>query len=705
MKRCFRPALPAVILAATQHAAIANTTDNNANPPIQLQSIKVQAADAPVQSLHLDEPAAIGGRLGLTVRETPAAVEVMARDKLQERGLATPQEALDAATGLLSVGSPGNGGTALSSRGFSGHASVMQVYDGSKIFIGSGTLSFPADTWTLERIEILRGPGSVLYGEGSVGGVINYVPRALQREPRLDTMLAISSWDGYRFGIGAGQALSDNVVARADFTGAGGNGQVDRNDYERYSFSGAVAWELTERLTATLKYDSALRHDPTYYATPLVNGKIEESLRDENYNVRNAKIQYDDRLTRLRFDYAISEATQFSSETQYIDIEREWRNTENYTYNPDATVTRGSWLHIRHDQEQLGQRFDFSTHGELWGWSQQITVGAEFNRIRFQNSNRPSTGLPNNVVPAHDFDPGYFINSNPMRPSTRSETEQWAVSFEHRLDITERWKLVTGWRNEHIEVDRDAAFVEDFSYTSWRVGTVYDLTPDTTLYAQMSRGIDPINSMLSLSVAQKDFKLTPARQEEIGIKQRFAGGRAEWALALYHIQKRNLLVPDELDRTISHQVGQRSSRGVEITLGAALTEALRIDGNFSFIDAQYDKYYQGTGASRVSYNGNTPSGIPKKLANLWFNYRFNPQWDADLGARDVGSRYRNDANEGKVDSYTVGTAQLNWRPQPQRRFTLRVRNVTDELYARGTGTTQSALGTGRELELEWSERF
>ncbi len=128
--------------------------------------------------LNLDVPDQTGSRLGLTPLETPASIEVIPGVTIRERGQTSVVDAVTQnATGFTSTASPGNGGTSLGTRGFIGHGSVMQLYDGTRMYVGAETLTFPFDTWSAARIEVLRGPASVLYGEGAIGGVINVVPK------------------------------------------------------------------------------------------------------------------------------------------------------------------------------------------------------------------------------------------------------------------------------------------------------------------------------------------------------------------------------------------------------------------------------------------------------------------------------------------------------------------------------------------------
>ncbi len=139
-------------------------------PPVQVEAGARTA-------LSLAEPTQTGSRLGLTPLETPASIEVLTGDTIRARGDVSVIDAATRATGITGAPAPGNGGTSMAARGFSGHGSVMQLFDGTRLFAGAGTVTFPFDTWSVDRIEVLRGAASVMYGEGAIGGAINVVPK------------------------------------------------------------------------------------------------------------------------------------------------------------------------------------------------------------------------------------------------------------------------------------------------------------------------------------------------------------------------------------------------------------------------------------------------------------------------------------------------------------------------------------------------
>ena len=130
----------------------------------------------PAEQQGLQQAPSAGSRLGLSIQNTPASVDVISRERIDARGDTTVNEATSRAAGFSSLAHPGNSGSDLSVRGFTGSSSVMHLYDGVRQYGGLG-VSYPFHAWAVERIEVLRGPASVIDGDGAIGGVVNVVPR------------------------------------------------------------------------------------------------------------------------------------------------------------------------------------------------------------------------------------------------------------------------------------------------------------------------------------------------------------------------------------------------------------------------------------------------------------------------------------------------------------------------------------------------
>lgn len=146
---------------------------HNSAQALTLPASPVTAPAVDDERVDLNTPTTAGSRLNLTALQTPGSVESQTGEKIRQRGDASVQDAISRATGITRTGTPGDGGTSLQARGFTGQSSVLQLYDGQRMFDGAGTSTFPVDTWSVERVDVLRGPASVMYGQGATGAVIN----------------------------------------------------------------------------------------------------------------------------------------------------------------------------------------------------------------------------------------------------------------------------------------------------------------------------------------------------------------------------------------------------------------------------------------------------------------------------------------------------------------------------------------------------
>ena len=164
---------------------------------------------APLTKSLLESPWSI------TALQTPGSVESLTGTQIRERGDASVQDAISRATGISRTGTPGDGGTSLSARGFTGQGSVMQLYDGNRMYMGMGTSTFPVDTWSVERVDVLRGPASVLYGEGATGAVVNTLPKKpFEGEIENHIRLGYGSYDRQQQALDSGGSLTDTLSYR-----------------------------------------------------------------------------------------------------------------------------------------------------------------------------------------------------------------------------------------------------------------------------------------------------------------------------------------------------------------------------------------------------------------------------------------------------------------------------------------------------------
>ena len=682
------------------------------------QPAAVAAADAPVANveppsgtgkatkpgLNLDNPNTGGSRLNLTPLQTPASVEVISGDTARERGQTSVVDAVTQnAAGISSNAVAGNGGTSMVSRGFAGHGSVATLYDGTKLYVTAGTVTFPFNTWSADRIEVLRGPASVLYGEGAVGGIINVVPKKPTDTFFNEAEVSVGTDWTRRLSLGSGGPISDKLSYRFDATGEQSEGWVDDGEFKNAALSGALRYKATPGLVFTLSHDYGYQEPMNYWGTPLINGKIDSRTRFKNFNISDGDISYRDNWTQFKTEWAVNDMLSFRNTAYRLTTDRHWKNVEIYEYRPAmGLVERRSNTEIFHDEDQIGNRFDATLRNRLFGRNVQTTVGFDVNKVDLKYYDNGFPDDPITFVDPFDFEQGVYEGAR-STPSFQSQMFQYSLFAENRIELTNQLSLVGGIRLERPDIQRDSLRTgarqvdQDFSEVTWRAGAVYEVLPGLALYGQYSTAIDPTGSaILSMNAAQSNFELTKARQVEVGVKQSFWAGRGEWTLAAYDIVKTDLLVPQPGNRFL--QVGEQSSQGIEASLALQLSQALRVEGNVAILQAQYDVF--------EGFEGNQPIDVPEEVANLWVTYAFAPRWLARGGVQYVGERFADQGNEVAIDAYTLLNAGIDYQVTDNSTLSLRGYNLTDEVYGvTSYNATDWVLGRPRSADLTYRIKF
>ncbi|WP_444995334.1 TonB-dependent receptor [Aliikangiella sp. IMCC44359] len=660
------------------------------------------------KGLNLNDENSASSRLGLEIIDTPASQEIITKEEITIKADHSSLSAVTRTTGFSSSAGQGNGGTSMSVRGFNGHGSVVQTFDGTHMYVGAGTRTFPADTWSLEKIEVLRGPGSVINGVGAIGATVNYVPKIANfKNIENEIDVSIGSFNLQRLAFGSGGRLTDNTAYRFDIVNHNSNSSFDNSKENKQVVAGSIRFKPDENIDIKLSVDYADVKPITYWGTPLVNGKIIDSTRNHNYNIEDGIVNYIDWWPRLNFEWKINHNLTLRSDTYYLEADRHWRNIEEYAYNTGTgLVDRALYLEILHKLTQVGNRSDLLFDFNIDNIEHRISLGVEFNQIDFMHlNNRPYNG--STTVSLNHPNTGTW-SDGAQSETTRdfiSDTLQYALFFESHMLFNEQWSLITGIRQDQYDYERDdfnrsngetaQKTNSHFSGSSWRLGVVYQPLQDISLYAQYSKALDSIGSVLTAS--NPHLKLAEGNQLEMGIKQLLWSSRLQYTIAIYHIEKANLISNDP--GGISRQIGQQSSQGLELDTFIKPTDNFNIDFNIALVDAKYDEFVSGN----ADLSGKTPRNIPGVTANLWMNWQFIPQWQLSGGARYVDKRYTDNANTASIQlpDYTVFDVNLQWLINPNLKLSLRGKNITDEndYVLSSYGSTQWILAEGRSTEV------
>lgn len=666
-----------------------------------LEEIEVKAQAERDKALPFSKRTTTGNRIDLTVKETPASIDILDSETIRRRGDITLREAVSRTTGLTDISTP-NVGQAFSLRGLTGNNSVGQAEDGVRQTTGIGVANYPSDTWGYEQIEVLRGPASVMFGDGTSGGIINSIRKQPKREASAEALVGAGSYGAYRAGIGGTGAIGEVGAFRIDASTLGGNSYISRGDYDSKKIMTALLFTPNDNLKIGFTLDYSDDSPSANYGVPLVDGRLQKSLRKNNYNVSNNVLNFIDTRFRNKIEWDISPTLKLRNEAFWFKSKRDWRNAEDFSYDASTGLVDRFTLAINHDQKQYGDRLELISSQDLLGLQNRFAAGMELSRTTFRRSNG---SVSSGSVPLLSFNPGQLQYSSPITPDYDSELTQRIFYVEEALSLTSRLKLIAGLRKELLDTQRqllrtNSEIEKDFSPTTWRLGSVFDLTSDTSIYGQLSRGTDPVSTLLELNVLTSDMKLTRSRQAEVGIKHKLPDAKGEMTLALYHIAKDDIITFSGPFQAV--QGGKLSSRGIEFSTTLFPAPHWRADFNATALDARYDELADFFGGS---LKGNTPMNVPEHTANAWLYYQ-QAQWEAGLGARYVGRRYADDSNETQMASYTVFDASAAWHVNTQMTLRANIRNLADKFYgAFAYSPTQQVIGAPRQIEFTAEFRY
>jgi iron complex outermembrane receptor protein len=683
-------------------------------------------ADNPKQATALDLDQAIesGSRLNLSARENPASVSVADRKTMERIGARNFQDVANALPGVNASAPPGWGGY-VAYRGFNG-AQISQLFNGINLQYGGAAR--PVGAWIYDRVELLGGPSSFLNGSGAVGGSLNVITKLANRDgDTSEGRVSYGRYDTWETAVGFNKALNSGDgprhYARLDYSRTNTNGYIDRQENGAGNLAFSLLSDINDQLSHTLAIEYLQeQEDSPYWGTPVLQPlvgtlHIDKHNRFNNYNVEDGRYEQRTRWLRSITDYRFDDNTQLRNTFYHYNGQRDYRNLEVYRYNADnSAIARSGGYRQRHDQQVNGDRIELTHQNQLFGLASDWAFGLDYNSN--QQTNYPLSKGAFDTVDPNGFEPDHFLDIPGMdapRSKGRSTTTDTSSAFvENRTRLTDQLSLVSALRYDHIDFDvvdhvARTRFDRRWDAFTGRLGLVYDLTSDISLYTQYSTSAEPPGGTLtSASISQVgDFDLSTGRQIEVGSKLDFLDGRGSATAAAYRIVRKDISVPSSTVPNTTEQAGQQTSTGIELATSFKVTPTLLAAGNFSWVNAEYDEFNETIGGVVYSRKGKTPVNIPDRVANLWLTYDLTPGWQIGADARYVASVYANTANTSWVPSYTVYGLSMTHDLDKQVQLSARLRNLTDEVYARFVHqtNTQYYLGEPRSLEFAVQWRY
>lgn len=549
-------------------------------------------------------------RTATPLRDIPQSIQVVPEQVLRDQGITQLRDALENVSGVTRDGNfGGTGSGSFVIRGFTQEGNFRDGFRDNDFYS-------IAETANIDRIEVLRGPASVLFGQAQPGGIINLVTKQPLREPYYEFSFSGGSYEFYRPTLDLSGSITSDGSLRYRLNAVYQNSDSFRDfvNTERFFIAPVLAWDLSENTTLTLNFEY-LHDDPLYDRglTALSNGSLPlpidrflgyPSLDDYRVEVYRGGYNLEHRFSD---DWQIRNA---------LSIYSSQSSGSNVDLNGDLINDRLLPRELRDDnfvnenyalQTELTGRFDTGSIGH------QVLLGVELNR-RSSLYNAFSADLP----PIDIFDPDYDVSRPTEFRNTYNQiifTDTIGVYLQDQIDLFDRLKLLVGGRLDFVEQDETFPYAgtsnnQSSDAFSLRLGIVYQPSDEVSLYASYSRSFFPV---IGRSADNSPFSPERGTQYEVGIKADFLKGALSATLAAYDIAKANVLTTDPNDTDFSIQVGEQRSRGVDFNIAGEILPGWNIIAGYAYTDA------------RVTEDNSIPEGdflqnVAENTANLWTTY-------------------------------------------------------------------------------------
>lgn len=662
-----------------------------------------ESAQGPVKGYHATRSAS-ATRTDTAIHETPQSISVVSRDVVEDLGATRLQDALDYAGGVGRANNFGGQGlTTFTVRGFTTGEFYRNGFP-----INRGYPNMP-DANTIERLEVLRGPATMLYGRGDPGGTFNVVSKQPLAE-RTVTLGSQVSDQGMRRGtLDASGPLDEEgrLAYRLNVIGEGGDTFRDHVETERYGVAPVVSWQVNDTTRLTFEGDFMRNNHPldrglTHYA-----GQRGTASRDTFFGEKDAgKLHNDNNMLQVRFEHMLNDDWTLAGGTQWLDGTLQGNAIEGNGIAADGRTLGRNFNYRKLEWTDRDTQLNLTGHFSTGGFEHTLLTGIEYEDYDYQSIIQRSSGAVG-AYPIDIFDPVY---GQPRPALTRTPTDDqenlktFGVFVQDQVALTERLKLLAGARFERFEHQYESFVpqnppgsrnwdVTDSAVTP-RLGMIYDLTDTVAVYANTARSFKPNNGA---SRAGGGFKPEEGKSYEMGIKWEALDRQLSVDAAVYQIEKRNVLTTDPVDSTFSVAAGEVRSRGFDLNVAGNLTPQWRVIGGYAYVDAE------------VTKDINIPSGtrllnVPKNTFSLLNVYEFQDGGLKGLGL-GLGAKYvderagQTSANAFSMDSYTVVDLLGYYKVNERIRLNLDLKNLFDADYEEGAfGNVYAYPGAPRTVQ-------
>lgn len=679
--------------------------------------------------------------------ELPQSVSIISKEEMDLRGATTVNDALAYTAGVqVSTLGTDSRTESISVRGFGagGFSSNNNFLDGLRLATGGQFTRTSTDPFSLEQIEVLKGPSGALYGQTAPGGVINFVTKRPTDRFQAEFMLqAIGTTDldnwNYQAAADVSGPLTSNLSGRLVGLARTGDTLIDDVETSRYYISPSLTWRPGEHTSWTIigQYQrdeggSTFQFLPAQGSLFPTNGGFIENganLGDPTFNTYDR----DQILISSFFEHRFGDVFTFRNNSRYSHLYSDSEGLQNRG-GPLATCPAtipgcipGQTMH-RRGSKSNGTSDGLATDTQL---EARFTTGAikhtllagfdyfrsEYDFIRYAVDNAVVLPVLDILDPEYTGTEGYDENLI-VQTDSAGVSEQWGVYLQDQIAI-DRLRLTIGGRQDWAE-DRSQVFNLNTDYTTkanaftWRVGAVYLFDNGLAPYASYAESFQPETGDPSSSLTGEPFVPTTGQQYEVGLRYQ-RGNNIYVTLGAYQITQQNVTTPDPAGTLCGPtaicliQAGETRVRGIELEGRASLPSGTTVIANLTRSEAEVTE----SGDIAV---GNAVAQSPDWFGSFFVSQRLKNGPLEGLsfggGVRYTGKGFGDSGNTIRLPDYTLFDLFLRYdlgRASSSLQgasFSINATNVTDKVYVPSCGSLSSChYGDGRSvtarLQFRW----
>lgn len=614
----------------------------------------------------------VATKTSMPLVETSQSVSVVTRQQIDDQGSQTVAQAMRYTPGVLT--NP-YGATHrydyVAMRGFN-DGSVDNIYvDGLKSMGDNGTYStMQVDPYFLERIDILKGPSSVLYGRSSPGGLVALTTKKplFSAYHQVQATVGTQGQRGMGFDFSGPVDEDQRIAYRLTGLADASDTQFDHNKEERYAIAPAISVDFSEDTSLTLQ--AYLQHDPNggYHGGNPADGMLHPRnglrLSDHFFEGETGIDSYE--RTQQSFSY------QFEHRFNDIFTARQNFRYQDSDVSMDQVYSAG-WADAESnilnraytggDERLHSYIIDNMLQAEFFTGAAKHTLlmGTDYQRRKADVEWRYGT-----VNPLDAGNPQYGNGNLQLLGENRYQRrlQQTGVYLQDLVEL-DQWRFSLGLRQDWVKVseqnrDSDTKVNDQRSKFTTRAGVLYLFENGIAPYVSYSESFNPN------TVSDQDGRpLAPTEgtQWEAGIKYQPGGSDNLFTASVFRIEQENL-ASKQPNEDFYRAVGQVRSQGLELEAHVQLSDSLKLLGGYTFTDIEYSKSMPSLVSGNLDNKGNSPTQAPKQMLSLWADYNFHQGALDGLrlggGVRYVGYSWVDAENSMKVPSYTLFDASVGY---------------------------------------------